>query len=150
MDEQITTRRVPIATSVLFGVVTIAVLVLWVRSYWRMDTVFLAEGPATLLASNNGYLVLHHVKGNQRLPHKGWLSSGTTNRHFGEWLYVNNSTDIYFSLPHWFVSGIFAISALACVTYSGLPMPNRFSLRTMLVATTLVAVVLGLGVWLAS
>jgi hypothetical protein len=28
--------------------------------------------------------------------------------------------------------------------------PCRFSLRTMLIATTLVAVVLGLGVWLAS
>jgi hypothetical protein len=37
------------------------------------------------------------------------------------------------------------------ITFAALPwLPYRFSLRTMLIATTLVAIVLGLGVWLAS
>ena len=49
-------------------------------------------------------------------------------------------------VPHWFVAGIFA--AFAFVPW--LPWwSTRFSLRTLLIVTTLVAVVLGLVVWVA-
>jgi hypothetical protein len=50
-----------------------------------------------------------------------------------------------FVVPHWFV--ILLISMLAAVSW--LPIwSNRFTLRTLLIATTLVAVALGLIVWL--
>jgi hypothetical protein len=46
-------------------------------------------------------------------------------------------------LPHWFPVLLFA-------TFAAIPwlVPRRFSLRTLLIATTLVAAVLGLAVWL--
>jgi hypothetical protein len=47
--------------------------------------------------------------------------------------------------PDWLLVAIGAIAAPALVKQS-----LRFSLRTMLIATTLLAVVLGLGVWIAS
>jgi hypothetical protein len=44
-------------------------------------------------------------------------------------------------VPHWFLAAILVLAA-ACP-------PTRFSLRTLLIATTLVAMVLGLIVWVA-
>jgi branched-subunit amino acid ABC-type transport system permease component len=47
-------------------------------------------------------------------------------------------------LPHWFIAGFFA--AFAATTWVR-QLRWRFSLRTLLIATTLVAVVLGAIVW---
>jgi len=46
--------------------------------------------------------------------------------------------------PHWFSAAVFGILG----TLPWLPWSPQFSLRTLLIATTLVAVVLGLIVWL--
>jgi hypothetical protein len=45
--------------------------------------------------------------------------------------------------PHW-------LPVLQCATFAAVPWIRRFSLRTLLIATTLIAVVLGLIVWSAS
>jgi hypothetical protein len=48
-----------------------------------------------------------------------------------------------FQLPHWFFVGL-------CAGLAAIPWLRwRFSLRTLLIATTLLAVVLGLAVWAA-
>ena len=47
-----------------------------------------------------------------------------------------------FVVPHWF--GVLLFAALAVV-----PWIRRFSLRTLLIATTLVAVALGLIIWMS-
>ena len=44
-------------------------------------------------------------------------------------------------MPYWFVVAVSSV-------FSVLPWIRRFSLRTMLIVTTLIAVVLGLIVWL--
>ena len=65
---------------------------------------------------------------------KFWIKLEVPNGHRG----------IHF--PHW-------LTVLVCCAVSGVPwlgyVPRRFSLSTLLVATTLVAVVLGLVVWLS-
>jgi hypothetical protein len=48
--------------------------------------------------------------------------------------------------PHWFPILITAICATLAATYSD---RSRFSLRTFLIATTLIALVLGTVVWLS-
>jgi hypothetical protein len=50
-------------------------------------------------------------------------------------------------IPHWFAVSLFGVLAVAPWRRSS---DWRFSLRTLLIATTLVAVVLGLVVWAAS
>jgi hypothetical protein len=50
----------------------------------------------------------------------------------------------YVGVPHWFA--VFVAATLAAVPW--LRWSNRFTLRTLLIATTLVAVVLGLIAWL--
>ncbi len=57
--------------------------------------------------------------------------------------YTRMTDSDYFYLPLWFVA--LPAALLASIAW----LPNRFSLRTLLIATTLVAVVLGLFVWLA-
>ena len=63
-----------------------------------------------------------------------WYFKSDMKSRFGWWLHI--------SVPHWFLTTIFAIAATApWIRWS-----KRFSLRTLLLLTTLVAVVLGLVV----
>ena len=74
-----------------------------------------------------------------------WVLSNT-------WL-ESSKLDDHFAIvaPHWVFALVFAFLAFAPWAKNiGPPVPSRFSLRTMLIAVTLVAVVLGLGIWLAS
>jgi hypothetical protein len=65
---------------------------------------------------------------------------------------------IWIAIPYWFLIAIslvvgYCLSATLTAIYAGaanLPWATRFSLRTLLIATTLIAVVLGLAVWAAS
>lgn len=57
---------------------------------------------------------------------------------------INNGTQL--GLPHWFLVVVSATTAaIPWIHWS-----NRFSLRTLLIATTLLAVVLGLAMYAAS
>jgi hypothetical protein len=85
----------------------------------------------------------------QRAPNQKWQAvpvtesvAGGMGNHFSEntaWgFYISHSA---LDVPHWFL-------VLATIGLSALPwLRLRFSLRTLLIATTLVAVVLGLVVW---
>jgi hypothetical protein len=57
--------------------------------------------------------------------------------------YEDNDSDFHWILPHWLAALIFSI--IGAIPW--LPWCPRFSLRTLLVGTTLVAVVLGVIVW---
>ena len=72
MDKQAIIRRVRIAVSVFFGVMTVALCVLWVRSYWRLDFVSRIYSHRTTLYSNNGYLQLEHASINLPPPSNPW------------------------------------------------------------------------------
>jgi hypothetical protein len=61
--------------------------------------------------------------------------------HFGK--YGKDDDGLHAIVPHWFL--ILVSAALAPLPW--IRLPRRFSVRTMLIATTLVAIVLGLIVW---
>lgn len=87
----------------------------------------------------------------------GWYSEPLTPEFKSYWQdFAGDSSLIGFGLarftshtailvPHWFQVVVFVL--IAAVPWS--PWSRRFSLRTLLIATTLLAVVLGLAVWSA-
>jgi hypothetical protein len=141
--------------SVFFGVLTVALLVLWVRSYWRMDVLVRDAPEEQQIISSLGRIkvTLHKqalpgtLRTNWNLeshPQKTLASKSAATRqtsYTGFPGFVRSMRFSAVSLPYWL---LVVISSSATV----LPIRvRRFSLRTMLIGTTLVAVVLGLAVW---
>lgn len=146
MDRPTLIRRLRIAASVFCAVVAVALCVLWVRSYWRRDHV---QGPwrdsGTInFWSSPGQLTI----GTVRKPSSSWHLK--TLKYPDAWLpppvrwgWGGNAlgTTVYF--PQRVLVVVFALLSAAPW------IRPRFSLRDLLIATTLVAVVLGLEVWAA-
>jgi hypothetical protein len=166
-------RKLRIAWSVAWGVVAVLLVVLWVRSYWRCDVVNLPDNrmpplaPSMswmteaishrgLLAWASGALVFGNEAWKWRIPpvecgdfkdgsgrplpsvlgFKYKELSAKTTRRPSEYIFV---------VPYYFP--FFLTSSLSLSPWIR-QLRWRFSLRTLLIATTLVAVVLGLIVWL--
>lgn len=145
-------RKLRIAVSVFFGLLTVALCVLWVRSYWVSELLVTAKTPtAWSLGPIRGGLLL------------GTYPQGTVN-NWREWYLASSPSrsgtivrSLRFSfdfsgdtksmvVPFWFLIGA------TCAFWMPLSWPTirpQFSLRTLLIATTLVAVVLGLAAWVA-
>jgi hypothetical protein len=156
MDKQAVIRRARIAVSVFFGVVAVALVALWVRSYWRHDVlgVFTGGKAAALYGSSNGVLCLElrdefgwqdddpTCFARSMSARRAWPYHGSTPVGAPAGFSIRSYSDsTYVVAPHWFAMVVAA--ALA-----GLPwMSFLFSLLTLIFATTLVAVALGLGVW---
>ena len=115
-------RYLRIAFSAFCGLVAVLLVCLWVRSYWRLDSIdsISATGQYSGLVSHHGRIKF--VKG----------YNGT-----------NAFREFIFAVPHWLVSLVLFLVALAPWLSV-----RRFSLRTLLIATTFIAVVLGLVVWM--
>jgi hypothetical protein len=145
-------RKLRIAWSVFWPVSTVLLIVLWVRSYTWDDSVsgptpggygYLLESipsrleiqlwnsifPANLASYR---LTELSAKGIEAAPFTGW--------GFG---FYKRPNYLIIHLPYWFLITVAG-------TFSTTPWLHwRFSLRALLIATTLVAVVLGLIVWLS-
>jgi len=146
-------RRLRIAVSVFFGVVIVVFATLWVRSYRGEDVICVPTlGRYFRLNSVPGriYFSLQYV-GRKFWSNHSWKGNGSAAvelRHaisdryemFGFALREKNGTS-YVHVPHWFL-----VSAAAAAAISPW-LRWKYSLRTLLVAITLVAVVLGLAVW---
>jgi len=145
-------RKLRIAVSVFFGLLTLALCVLWVRSYWRWDSL---DGDGWTIASNCGRIVfqrdsgtIQHVPGFDTVPadeRANILLKSThhieTTLGFGTARHAYESVAI---IPYWF----FALPTVVALAFVLVPQASvRFSLRTLLIATTLVAAELGLAVW---
>jgi hypothetical protein len=137
-------RKLRIAWSVGCGIACLLLIALWVRSYQYCDRssivsrVFGFSTEGVLIFEWTGNLPLQQffnslMKDPSRsfVPQKGFLGFST------EW-----HPDIrYVQAPHWFpVSLATTLAALPWIHW-------RFSLRTLLIATTLMAVILGLIVY---
>jgi hypothetical protein len=197
MEKQAVIRRVRIAVSLFFGVLTVALCVLWVRSYSYSDQWHIRYWgkQSILLASKSGRIVivahesLHYVRwtslqqsysvddelsfptgkiqqyetfggfGVMNQPAfdtmpADFASRGPFNFEFGPWdakpgahiLVPQSLNGRGIMMPYWFAVLLLAVSFVVSLRFQR---PCQFSLRTMLIATTLVAVVLGLSVWLA-
>jgi hypothetical protein len=151
-------RKLRIAWSVFWGLAAVLLIVLWVRSYWwriniQLPPVASRAFQVTLLTGNMsvGYYSLltkrdrddwlaifeNYHWSNPRF--KIWEMESSWRLTFGD----SNRRDVCVRFPYWL-----AILFLTCASVvSWMPQRIRFSLRTLLIATTLVAVVLGLIVW---
>ena len=154
-------RKLRIAWSVGCGMACVLLIALWVRSYQREDILFTNVGRLTWIVQIDSWdgrlnLLTHQ----EDAPSSIWLhwqcESLDLHRRYETALrevqVASNSTpDPTFDfarltrpfgmsarVPHW--SGVLLLFGLAAAPW----LRWRFSLRTLLIATTLVAVVLGL------
>jgi len=147
-------RRLRIAVSVFFAMLTVLLCVLWLRSFWYMDRLHgpISQTRGIEFISVNGqmlFAITKRVIPAQRLnwslesidSQDGAAKSEIEDTKFG---FVYSEIDYWTTwVPHWFLTLIAA--ALAAAVWI-----RRFSLRTMLIAVTLLAVVLGLAMWLVT
>jgi len=143
-------RKLRIAWSVGCGIVCVLLIVLWVRSYWWSEGCRIARGS---VGSMYGYFAIgvndifvpppfysEPIREDDMKQIERIIQENTT-LGFG---YVGGPQASNVVFPDWIAVLLFsAIAAVPWLRY----FPRRFSLRTLLIATTLVAVVLGLIVW---
>jgi hypothetical protein len=169
-------RKLRIAWSVFWGLACVLLIVLWVRSYFRVE--FLLWQPTKTsfdVQSNSGKLYAGACEDpDLGLMTRAWkfgsvpwredfrpkptnarwdFESNPQSKHFDCQLFgfkcIFNSTplgqhfDFSLTAPYWFL----VIAAAAAIGIPWIRWSKRFSLRTLLLATTLVAVVLGLIVY---
>ena len=146
-------RKLQIAWSVGCGIATVLLVVLWVRSFY-VCTVFRQQVTSTLafsLIAQRGFVGAVAFNPIDELPrgYYTWGVSTTTLSRLPKpsWdIRVHKAPDTYaqIMLPVWFV-----MLAIAGPAVAALRMQWRFGLRTLLIATTLVAVALGTSVVLS-
>jgi hypothetical protein len=160
-------RYLRIAWTVFCGLACVLLVVVWVRSYWRIDS-------ATMWISGHGQvgalslkqrLTISYVneslfsdRWRDRLESQSWrvysntiedeFSGSEIGAHSGlpknqSFVFQNFGGNGYrVVIPHWFL-------ILLGTSFATIPWLRwRFSLRTLLIATTLIAVMLGTIVWL--
>jgi hypothetical protein len=138
-------RKLRIAWSVVMGIACVLLIVLWVRSYWLYDFLYLAQGQG--LVSMRGSV--HTCSMTLGIPR--WTVSTTplvlTGPHTYTFLGIGYSPGYSYVLPPATIPDWLPFTLLG--TIAAVPWFRwQFSLRALLIATTLVAVVLGLVVWL--
>ncbi len=141
-------RYLRIAFSATYLIACVLLIVLWIRSYWQHDETTIRldrssewHGIARFIVdSEKGWFTIHFVAKNPMplsfvIPQVSILGF-----RWGHW----QSYVLYLISPYWLPTTVALIfAALPWIRWS-----KRFSLRTMLIVTTLVAVVLGLIVYL--
>jgi hypothetical protein len=143
-------RKLRIAWSAGCGVACVLLVVLWVRSYKNggsWEWLFL-DKERVAVRSQFGSLNFDWRTENN-LPEKRRLATDQLDSEVAvqmqdlldSHIVAFSTTQFSFACPYWLtivIAGCLAVAAW---------LPWRFSLRTLLIATTLVAVVLGLLVW---
>ena len=131
---------------------TACFVILWMRSYAAKDVIWVGGDLPQIsrISTPPGRLVLS----TRRSPYEGkwaWDCSAPANHRYLDssgrsttnyWFRVMKwpqFTEVH--LPMWLLALIAGVTGVACAP------PSRFSLRGMLVATTIVALVLGLGIF---
>ena len=145
------------AWSVTWGTLCVLMAVLWVRSYFAQDTVFISyQSRQITIDTFHGvcYVIsdkqiqgspfhLYHSVENDK-PLKGKFFPTHAGVHLPGVVY-NSDVTLSFLMPYWFcITGVVVAATVAWIPWS-----KRFSLRTLLIATTLVAVALGFVVWVS-
>jgi hypothetical protein len=134
-------RKLRIAWSVGWGVVAVLLCVLWIRSYWYCDHI----GYSGIAVSHNfGVVQLVSVP----TQYSGWIRLATPfdegDLRVPAFYYDGDSwTNYCINAPYW-------ILILGSATIAAVPwLRVRYSLRTLLIATTFIAVLLGMIVWMS-
>ena len=159
-------RKLRIAWSVMWGIVALLLIALWVRSYSMHDAFYIirrnhvdangvGNGGLWLISFNGNVSSLVEVspffwRGEEIRIRSNPYENGMSDKPYAQrgfavsyGKYAGNC--LFVRCPYW----ILLLLAVPITLLSWLPWwSNRFSLRTLLIATTLVAVGLGLIVWL--
>jgi hypothetical protein len=142
--------KLRIAWSVGCGIACLLLIAVWVRSYWIQDGLgrpILTPSETTVdcVVSSRGVLAVVRQTV-PTMPNSGftpnWSHSATPPRWNvpGHFLWSHDGKDFLIQFPTWLP--VILLAAATGSPWLGLKL--KFSLRTMLIATTLVAVVLGL------
>jgi hypothetical protein len=143
-------RKLRIAWSVAWGLVAVLLIVLWVRSYYVFDFISRIDGNrfSMTLGSTAGALDFERV--DMKLlrdvspRNHGWRYKAAMPAPLPpgfRWRHVPSLGTLQIQIPYWpLFIGVMALAAFPGVAW-------RFSLRTLLIVTTLLAVLLGLAVW---
>jgi hypothetical protein len=137
-------RKLRIAWSVVCGIACVLLIGLWVRSYYVCDSVHVPTWGSMRVGALRGIISIAA----SRETSMGWtwnaiptarlmpvLGSGPT------WSFRSEPPYTFLVFPHRL---LIAISGMLCIA----PWIRwRFTLRTLLIATTLVALVLGVIAW---
>jgi hypothetical protein len=151
-------RRLLNIASIVCLVVCVALMGMWVRSFWRWDQIagHLSDRQLFGIDSLDGRLKFTSFPSTPNRYSPWRMTSQPTGKLSAElragqirsngigfagdfaWNYS------YLILPYWFavlIAGAFSLARWSQVKY-------RFSLRTLLIATTILAVILGMIAWL--
>jgi hypothetical protein len=152
-------RRSLNIASIVCLVLCVALMGMWVRSYYWIDMLRgpYQDGRLFGITSMSGQLVIPVWPPglNNSSPSRAWLWSTQANPKkslslremfppmgFGKRNTANPAVVSY--IPYWFLALATGLLAAAC----GKRWPRRFTLRSLFIATTFLAVVLGMIAWL--
>jgi hypothetical protein len=143
-------RKLRSAWSVAWGVVAVLLIALWARSYWRLEILEKSIGfEAIQLSSVKGRIAIGQIDRRAALGRSylsvvaGDAADWRKGRGALGFAHYDNSSLKALVAPHWLPALLSA--ALAVVPWFSRSW--RFSLRTLLLATTAVAVALGLIIY---
>jgi hypothetical protein len=166
-------RKLRIVWSVVWGIICLLVVALWVRSYWKNDQIVhrVSATEYVALTAMRGQIAIGGSNDQMyvsRFQRDYWINLGfsiqawdtkkgspfvvfNASEPYGfvnfpyyrspAWVGSPGSTSYELSIPYWLL-------VLTLSSFSAIPwLKWRFSLRTLLIAMTLVAVGLGLAVY---
>lgn len=142
-------RLLRIAWTASWGIAAVALCVLWARSYWRADfthrsapiNIFSIDGRVLIGGKLETVAIRNPTPARAANPPKmnatsrlGFYSASTEG-----WVFT--FADAGAAIPYW--SCLLVVAAISAVVW----LPRNFSLRTLLLAITLLSFLLGLVVW---
>jgi hypothetical protein len=139
-------RKWRVAWSVAWAIVTLVAVALWVRSYWKNAATHAYVGPSQYvrIASGVGQLGLYVSQPRTYSIHDINSQPGAYPLNRYRWLLLHANGAWVVIFPWSFV--VYVFIGLSAIVW----LPVRFGLRMMLLATTLVAAVLGMEIYAAT
>jgi hypothetical protein len=133
-------RKLRIAWSVFWGLACVLLIALWVRSYFHLDRLSqFSAGRYSGIESTYGSIACWQEDSSSN--DRPWQFSTYKPMILAQFEYVHTKRGFVIRSPT-------LVPILVIGLLGGIPwIPSRFTLRTLLIATTLVAVVLGLIAW---
>jgi hypothetical protein len=136
-------RKLRIAWSVTWGLVAVLLIVMWARSYFACDTLQIYFNSQTFRLDHLQGVMYGRTTLSKNSGPDYWLLDTGQPQRLGKTHIFPTVGGFGAFIPFW-------CSALLAGMLASVPWLHwRFSLRTLLIATTLVAVALGTIVWMS-